>query len=367
MSRGVLTSARQGFLRHSTWDALLIALAAGHGALLLAVPAAPVIALGVWWNSNTIAHLFIHRPFFRTQTLNALFSLYLSLLLGIPQRLWRERHLAHHADRPCSLCWSWQLCLETVAILGLWAFLLIRVPGLFLMAYLPGLLAGLALCSLHGHLEHAHGTTSHHGTLYNLLFFNDGYHVEHHAHPAEHWTTLPSWTGPEARTSRWPAVLRWLEVFSLDSLERLVLRSRWLQSFVLSRHEQAFRVLLAKLPPVKSVAIVGGGLFPRTLLVLHRLLPDARFVIIDASLDNLESGKGFFPEGVEVVHAWYDREIVRGFDLVVFPLAFRGDRKDLYRDPPAPLVVVHDWLWHRRGTGVIVSLFLLKRLNLVRS
>src|SRR5262249_41710721 len=88
--RGVL-------LRHSRWDALLVALAFGHGALLAVAPVAPVIALGVWWNSNTVAHYFIHAPFFRSRRLNWLFELYLSGLLGIPQTIWSERHLAHHA------------------------------------------------------------------------------------------------------------------------------------------------------------------------------------------------------------------------------------------------------------------------------
>ena len=53
----------------------------------------------------------------------------------------------------------------------------------FLTTYLPGYAGGLALCALHGHYEHAGGTTSHYGTLYNVLLFNDGFHVEHHAHP----------------------------------------------------------------------------------------------------------------------------------------------------------------------------------------
>ena len=48
------------------------------------------------WNANTIAHNFIHRPFFRARALNTAFSCYLSLLLGFPQSLWRARHLAHH-------------------------------------------------------------------------------------------------------------------------------------------------------------------------------------------------------------------------------------------------------------------------------
>jgi hypothetical protein len=55
-----------------------------------------------------------------------------------------------------------------------------------------------------------------------------------------------------------------------------------------------------------------------------------------------------------------------GFDLVVVPLAYVGDRARLYRDPPAPFLLVHDWLWRPGGTrGTVVSVLLLKRLNLV--
>src|SRR5438067_9697217 len=206
----------RGVLRHSAWDALLVALAFGHGALLLAVPAAPVVALGLWWNSNTVAHYFLHRPFFRPRPLNALFSLYLSVLLGVPQRLWRDRHLAHHADVPYRWHWGRQLAVEAAAVLGLWAFLLARHPLFFLTAYLPGYAAGLALCALHGHYEHARGTTSHHGRLYNWLFLNDGYHVEHHARPGAHWTELPKLVDADAPASRWPAVLRWLDAVALE-------------------------------------------------------------------------------------------------------------------------------------------------------
>jgi hypothetical protein len=56
-------------------------------------------------------------------------------------------------------------------------------------------------------------------------------------------------------------------------------------------------------------------------------------------------------------------------DLLVLPLAFRGDRRRCYDHPPAPLVAVHDWIWRRSQRGPAfsarVSLLLLKRLNLV--
>jgi hypothetical protein len=49
----------------------------------------------------------------------------------------------------------------------------------------------------------------------------------------------------------------------------------------------------------------------------------------------------------------------------VIPLAFDGDRDAIYRHRPAAAVVVHDWIWRRRGTSRVVSVALLKRLNLV--
>src|SRR5689334_18390346 len=83
--------------RVALWYAAMAPLAVAHAALVIAFPAASVIALGVWWNSNTISHNFLHRPFFRSRWANHLFAAYLSALLGIPQSWWRDRHLAHHA------------------------------------------------------------------------------------------------------------------------------------------------------------------------------------------------------------------------------------------------------------------------------
>jgi hypothetical protein len=55
-------------------------------------------------------------------------------------------------------------------------------------------------------------------------------------------------------------------------------------------------------------------------------------------------------------------------DLWVAPLSLIGDRKRLYRQPPARLTLVHDWLWNRGPeNSASVSPLLLKRINLVRS
>ncbi|HSE38292.1 MAG TPA: fatty acid desaturase, partial [Blastocatellia bacterium] len=244
-----------GRARLNTWDALPVALALAHGALLLALPSIPLVAVGLWWNANTISHHFIHRPFFRSRTLNACFSSYLSLVLGFPQSLWRARHLAHHRAmeggrgrsdlKPAPLDFG--------AVVALWGALLVLVPGFLLTIYLPGFVLGLGLCYLQGHYEHPRGAVSHYGWLYNFLMFNDGYHVEHHARPAANWRELPRHRASHSNASRWPPVLRWLEFVNLCALERMVLRFRALQRFVLCRHERAFRSLLVELTHVSRI------------------------------------------------------------------------------------------------------------------
>jgi hypothetical protein len=366
MSTLTPTLVQPGVLRHSPWDALLVSLALVHGAALLAFPGFAVVALGLWWNSNTIAHNFVHRPFFRWRWLNGLFAHYLSVLLGIPQSIWRGRHLAHHAGIGWRPKPNPQMAAEVLMVLALWVYLATFHGTFFLTAYVPGYAAGLGLCWLHGYYEHRRGTISHHGFWYNLLFFNDGYHVEHHARPGAHWTALPGQVRRDAATSHWPAVLRWLDALSLEGLERGVLRSTWLQRFLLDRHERAFRRLIPALPESPRVAIVGGALFPRTLLVLRHLLPGASFVIIDQSAENIAVARDRAGPDVCFVCASYDPDMANECDILIFPLAFSGDRMAIYRAPPASLVFVHDWIWRPRGASVVISWLLLKRLNLLR-
>ena len=283
----------------AAWEGLMVALAVAHAAILFQMPAAPVIAVALWWNANTISHNFIHRPFFRSRGVRRIFAAYLSVLLGFPHALWRDRHLAHHAGVAFRLRVSRQLILQTLLVLALWIAMAAAAPRFFLSVYLPGYFAGLGLCALHGYYEHVRGATSHYGTLYNLLFFNDGYHVEHHANSAIHWTRLPDHLDPAASTSAWPAPLRWMEAFSLDGMERLVLRSPALQRFVLAAHAAAFSRLAGALPPITRVTIVGGGIFPRTALIIQRLLPGAQVTILDGNRANLDQARRFLAQ-VEV-------------------------------------------------------------------
>jgi hypothetical protein len=276
--------------------------------------------------------------------------------------------MAHHADRPWRFRWSRQLAIEFLLVAGLWALMATRGPQFFLGTWLAGWLGGLVLCTLQGYYEHVRGTVSHYGNLYNFAFFNDGYHVEHHARPGMHWTQLPRHARVDSERSRWPAVLRWLELFHLEALERLVLHSRLLQRFVLDRHARAFRKLLAGLPEIRRVTIVGGGLFPRTALVLHELLPAAQITVIDHSPRNVSRARARLNGNgtVRWVEASYTPELCSGTELLVVPLSFNGNRQDFYSDPPAPAVAVHDWIWRRDEAGFDISFLLLKRLNLVR-
>jgi hypothetical protein len=361
----------RGILRYSKWDALLIGLSLLHPLVIFFVPSFPAVAIGLWWNSNTVSHNFIHLPFFRSNRWNRAYSCFLSLLLGFPQTLWRDRHLAHHGGHPTILRFTPAIAFELGAVLLLWGFLFFAAPGFFLFAYLPGYAIGLGLCRLQGHFEHAGGTTSHYGLLYNVSFFNDGYHVEHHRLPGEHWTRLPGYMRSGARTSSWPAIFRWLERINIELLERIALRSRFLQQFLLTTHERALRDLLPAVHAVRKIKIIGGGMFPRTAILLQKLIPDATITIMDASADSIKIAKSFLPcegAGIEFEVRLFDPHDFTGdedVDLIVIPLAFIGDRKAVYSNPPSRVVLVHDWIWSRQGRGAVISALLLKRINLV--
>ena len=359
-----LTARSHGVLRYPS-DAVLIGLSLVYAGLLLSVPSIPLLALGLWWTGNTVAHNFIHTPFFRSPVLNRIYSIYLSAVMGFPQALWRARHLRHHRGDERQILLTSGLIIDASVVLGVWVAVAISAPWLFATVYMPGYLAGLGLCLLQGHFEHAGGTTSHYGWLYNRLFFNDGYHVEHHRRPGIHWTQLPFETSRETRSSRWPPVLRWLDALTLEFLERIALKSSWIQRYVLRAHERAFRAMLPDVPAIRHVTIVGGGLFPRTALVFRKLQPDARLTIVDANRDHLDVARPFLADPVEYREQFFDPRLDDGGDLVVIPLSFIGNRDDVYRRPPARAALVHDWLWNVRGKGVRVSWLLLKRLNLV--
>ena len=81
--------------------------------------------------------------------------------------------------------------------------------------------------------------------------------------------------------------------------------------------------------------IVGGGLFPRTALVVRRVLPEAEIAIVDAVADHLDVARPFLDDRVSFECATFDAGERSSADLVILPLAFIGDRQRAYDDPPA--------------------------------
>jgi hypothetical protein len=144
------------------------------------------------------------------------------------------------------------------------------------------------------------------------------------------------------------------------------MRSPALQRFVLRAHASAFRKLADALPPIERIAIVGGGMYPRTALILSRLLPAARIAVIDRSRANLDRARPLLSGKIEFVHAHFVPAGNIACDLLVVPLSFQGNRDAIYARPPAAAVIVHDWIWRKRGESRVVSIWLLKRINLLR-
>ena len=125
-------------------------------------------------------------------------------------------------------------------------------------------------------------------------------------------------------------------------------------------------------PRVAQVTIVGGGLFPRTLLILRQLLPEASLTIVEQRAEHIAAAQAFLQRrsaaddgAVRFAERTFDPATEAPAELLVIPLAYDGDRRALYLAPPARFTLIHDWIWNRRPAGVPISWLLLKRLNLV--
>lgn len=200
-------------------------------------------------NFQCVAHNFIHNPFFRSKPANRVFSVFNSLLIGGSQTLYRLHHLNHHRwnndlpdpkdgrSRDESSTWQHgrppeaEEPLLTYALFGYFrtdfaALLevarrkkLLNQVGIEYLAlviflgvlvavnwrgvvflYLPVWFLGNVAAVAENYLEHFGATpgdrrrdsVSSYGRIYNLIWFNNGYHQEHHFRPQVHWTKVPS-------------------------------------------------------------------------------------------------------------------------------------------------------------------------------
>lgn len=212
-------------------------------------PAFVVITWSYCWNLQCISHNFIHNPFFNNTWLNRAYSVLLSIDLGVPQICYHHYHMNHHFgdndrkgpdgttkdwssiyrygtnDQPEGF-WKYifisffrvevtpvvervmrhgveqvmQLMAEVAVQAAFWTAMFLINWRYFVFFYLPSYYLGWVLSYAEGYLEHygcqpgnqfANSVSSYH-RLYNLLWFNNGYHQEHHWDPKCHWSHMPA-------------------------------------------------------------------------------------------------------------------------------------------------------------------------------
>jgi fatty acid desaturase len=205
-----------------------------------------VYAMAINANINGVSHNFIHNPYFRAPLLNRLFSLVESVACCFSQTYYDVVHMQHHKgnsdkqneegetidwisiyrhghDDEAENVWSYTFLsffrdnpaainremrkrgaaearwgnieLGTFMVtLALMAFFNWR----FICYFLPFMYLGHCFSYLNGYYRHFGGNpdepiawgVSSYGKLYNWVFFNNGYHAEHHFRPKAHWTRM---------------------------------------------------------------------------------------------------------------------------------------------------------------------------------
>ena len=211
------------------------------------VPAFLAVAGSYCWNMQSISHNFIHNPFFTNPWLNRAYSVLLTLDIGVPHVLYHHYHMNHHfgdndAKGPNGTTKDWssiyrygkgtdaegflkyilvsffrvevgpvlrvvarhgraevlQTAVESLVLAVFWAVLLLVNWKYFVCFYLPSYYLGWVISYAEGYLEHYGAqpgnpyanSVSSYNRLYNLLWFNNGYHQEHHWDPKTHWTRM---------------------------------------------------------------------------------------------------------------------------------------------------------------------------------
>lgn len=210
------------------------------------IPLGLIWSVSISWNINGISHNFLHNAYFKSPVLNRGFSILESVTVGFSQVFYEQVHKDHHkgnADLPdasgrtrdplsiykhgrdgmAENPWSYVFCsyfrddakaiyrsirrkspaLARWGVFEIALFLSLYVAAgianwRFIVWFLPFYYLGHCLSYLNGYYLHyggnpnvplAWGVSSYH-RLYNLLWFNNGYHAEHHYRPRVHWTEM---------------------------------------------------------------------------------------------------------------------------------------------------------------------------------
>jgi len=205
-----------------------------------------VYAYSISWNINGISHNFIHNRYFNSAILNRVMSLLISADCCFSQVIYDYIHRRHHignSDKPddkgetidfisiyrhgkdghAENVWTFTFGSffreEPMKVVreiarhdpaeARWAFVEMGLTGVmlvggfflnlkFMLFFIPCWYFGHCMSYLNGYFEHfcgnpdvpmAWGVSSYH-KLYNWVWFNNGYHAEHHYRPRAHWTRM---------------------------------------------------------------------------------------------------------------------------------------------------------------------------------
>jgi len=190
-------------------------------------------------NYKSVAHNFIQNPFFKSEFLNSSFSILNSLCLGVPQSLYRIHHLNHHRynnhpekDESSTFrhgkhgneenIFSYSFLgvirtdlvslyktasnksplvhIEFLSLILFIVFLAFNNWILFLSYVLTIYIFGQVFALWENYCEHhladfsdrKRDSVSCYNPIYNFLWFNNGFHQEHHFSPQVHWTKIYS-------------------------------------------------------------------------------------------------------------------------------------------------------------------------------
>lgn len=194
-------------------------------------------------------------------------------------------------------------------------------------------------------------------------------------------------------------MLRHLICSALNILEYTTMNIPFIRDWVLAVHHSAFDRLLPGLN-FNRILVVGGGIYPRTAIIMKSLYPHAHITIQDKSRESLKIAESYLqrihqelnisylheeytPTSYSTVSAstytteyatYYGTNITTvstttspsvSQDLVIYPLAFQY--KSPCRPPPTQCTRVrHCWIWENTDTyrSTVVSYLLLKKIVL---
>lgn len=151
----------------------------------------------------------------------------------------------------------------------------------------------------------------------------------------------------------------------LDILERSLLYINTLTNIIINLHYNATYSIIKKYIPgltPRKILIVGGGILPRSIIILKKLYPSTELHVLDMSKQSLREAQNYLKtytneDNVFYIHSEYDPSLSKNYDLVVFPLAFRGLYSTSYTT-----TLRHCWIWERHARAEVVSMFLLKKI-----